>query len=71
MNDSDLLFSVLTAAALGVVIILAPGAARAAADEASGLCIGAGAGQSDVQIGNGVTGENDIQIWAVGLSYKF
>jgi hypothetical protein len=36
MKSSDLRFNILTAAALGVVIILAPTAGRAA-DEASGL----------------------------------
>jgi hypothetical protein len=56
MKDSDLLFNILTAAALGVVIILAPTAGRAAADEASGLCIGAGVGQSDIDTSCGVAG---------------
>lgn len=53
MKDSDLRFNILTAAAFGVVIILAPTAGRAA-DEASGLHIGAGVGQSDVDTSCGV-----------------
>ena len=36
MKDPDLRFNILTAAALGVVIVLGPTAARVAADEASG-----------------------------------
>ncbi len=40
--DSDLRFNILTAAALGVVIILAPTAGRPAVDEVSGPYIGAG-----------------------------
>ena len=78
MKDSDLLFNILTAAALGVVIILAPIGGRAAADEASGLSIGAGISQSDVDTSCGVAGavttgcgQNDIQMWIVGLNYKF
>jgi hypothetical protein len=50
MKSSDLRFNILTAAALGVVIILAPTAGRAA-DEASGLYIGARVGQSGVDTG--------------------
>lgn len=53
MKDSDLRFNLLTAAALGVVIILAPTPGRAA-DEASGLYIGAGVGPSDVDTSCGV-----------------
>ena len=56
MKDSDLLFNILTAAALGLVIILAPTAGRAAADEASGLCTGAGVGQSDIDTSCDVAG---------------
>jgi hypothetical protein len=55
MKDSDLRFNILTAAALGVVVSLAPGTGRAA-DEASGLYIGAGVGQSDVDTICGVSG---------------
>jgi hypothetical protein len=39
MKDSDLLFNVLTAAALGVFVTLAPSAARSAAGEVPGLYI--------------------------------
>ena len=48
MKDPDLRFNILTAAALGVVIVLGPTAARVATDEASGRHIGAGVGRSDV-----------------------
>jgi hypothetical protein len=41
MRDSDLLFNILTAAALGVVVVLAPSAARLAADEALGFYVSA------------------------------
>jgi hypothetical protein len=48
-------FNVLTATALGVVILLASTAGRTV-DEASGLYIGAGVGQSDVDTSCGVAG---------------
>ena len=48
MKDPDLRFNILTAAALGVVIVLGPTAARVAADEASDRHISAGVGRSDV-----------------------
>jgi hypothetical protein len=92
MKDPDLRFNILTAAALGVVIVLGPTAARVAADEASGRHVGADVGQSDVDtvqrtlsehlgirgewekftnVGNSVPGQNDTQMWTVGLNYKF
>ena len=48
MQDSELLFNTISALAIGVVVSMAPGAARAASDDSSGLYIGAGVGQSDV-----------------------
>ena len=54
MKDSDLRFNILTAAALGVVIVLAATASHAAADEATGIYIGAGVRQSDVDTSCGV-----------------
>jgi opacity protein-like surface antigen len=77
MKDSDLLFNILTAAAFGVVIILAPTTSRAAADEASGLYIGAGVGQSDVDtscaVPGGVTTSCDTTntAWKAYLGYQF
>jgi hypothetical protein len=67
MKDSDLRFSILTAAAFGVVIILAPIAGRAA-DVASGLYIGAGVGQSDVDTSCGVAGAMASDCDRCGLS---
>jgi hypothetical protein len=48
MKDPDLRFNILTGAALGVVIVLGPTAARVVADEASDPNIAARVGQSDV-----------------------
>jgi hypothetical protein len=55
VRDPDLRFNLLTAAALSVVIIVAPAAGHTA-DEASGLYFGAGVGRSDVDTSCGVTG---------------
>lgn len=53
MQDSELLFNTISAIAIGLVLSIAPGAARAACDDLRsnhphGLYIGAGVGQSDV-----------------------
>jgi hypothetical protein len=77
MKHSDLLFNILTAAALGVAIIVAPTAARAAADEATGLYIGAGAGESDVDTNCAVPGavttgcDTRNTAWKAYLGYQF
>jgi len=48
MKDPDLRFNILTGAALGVVIVLGPTAARVVDDEASDPYVTARVGQSDV-----------------------
>jgi opacity protein-like surface antigen len=76
MKDSDLRFNILTAAALGVVVSLALGTGRAA-DEASGLYIGAGVGQSDVDTSCSVSGavttgcDTTNTAWRAYLGYQF
>ena len=76
MKDSDLRFNLLTAAALGAVIVLSHGTARAM-DQATGLYIRAGVGQSDVDSSRGVTGavatgRDTTNIgWKVYPGYRF
>lgn len=77
MKDPDLRFNILTAAALGVVIVLGPTAARVAADEASGLYIGAGVGQSDADTDCAVAGavttgrDTTNTAWKAYLGHQF
>ena len=69
MKDSDLRFNILTAAALGVVVILAAGTGRAAD--------GAGVGQSAVDTSCGVSGavttgcDTTNAAWKACLGYQF
>lgn len=56
MQYSDLRFDILTAAALGVVIILTPSAGHAAAHKAFGVYPGPGLGRSNVDTSCGVAG---------------